>query len=31
MFFGAEIVIQGNGGNPERLMVAIGTTPLGDS
>jgi len=31
MFFGAEIVIQGDGGNPERLMVAIGTTPLGDA
>ena len=28
MFFGAEISIQGNGGAPERLMVAIGTTPL---
>lgn len=28
MFFGAEITIQGNGGNPERMMVAIGTTPL---
>jgi hypothetical protein len=29
MFFGAEIVIQSDGGNPERLMVAIGTSPLG--
>jgi hypothetical protein len=28
MFFGAEISIQADGGTPERLMVAIGTTPL---
>lgn len=28
MFFGAEISVQGDGGNSERMMVAIGTTPL---
>lgn len=28
MFFGAEISVQGDGGNPERMMVAIGTSPL---
>jgi len=28
MFFGAEISIQGDGHEPERLMVAIGTSPL---
>ena len=28
MFFGAEIRIQVDGGPPERLMVAIGSTPL---
>jgi hypothetical protein len=28
MFFGAEISIQGDGKAAERLMIAIGTTPL---
>lgn len=28
MFFGAEVSIQGNGEAAERLMVAIGTSPL---
>lgn len=28
MFFGAEISIQRDGGASERLMVAIGTSPL---
>ena len=28
MFFGAEISIQGDGGTPERMMIAIGTSPL---
>ncbi len=27
-FFGAEISIEGDGEAPERLMVAIGTSPL---
>jgi len=27
MFFGAEVSIQGDGESPERLMVAIGTSP----
>ena len=28
MFFGAEISIRGDGGTTERLMVAIGASPL---
>ena len=28
MFFGAEITVQGDGKAPERMMIAIGTSPL---